>query len=125
MTLKNYLYKVLNVKDTPEGGTYSISLNQECPIYKAHFPTMPITPGACIIQMVEELLEDHLKINLQTARVKNAKFLRVLKPTDEVVCINLAQIQEQKQIQKIKAQATITDRTDTVYAKISLICNVV
>lgn len=125
MTLKNYLYKVLNVKDTPEGGTYSISLNQECPIYKAHFPTMPITPGACIIQMVEELLEDHLKINLQTAGVKNAKFLRVLKPTDEVICINLAQIQEQKQIQKIKAQATITDRTDTVYAKISLICNVV
>lgn len=121
MTLKNYLYKVLNVKETPEEVTYSISFNQECPIYKAHFPTMPITPGACIIQMVEELLEDHLKMNLQTAGVKNAKFLRVLKPTDEVICVNLAQIQ--KQI--IKAQATVTDRTDTVYAKISLICNVV
>lgn len=121
MKLKNNLYKVLNVRETPEGVTYNISLNGECPIYQAHFPTMPITPGVCIIQMVEELLANYLKKDLQTAEVKNAKFLRVLKPTDEVICVNLAQIQ--KQI--IKAQATVTDRTDTVYAKISLICNVV
>jgi len=125
MKLKNYLYKVLNVKDTPEGVTYSISLNQECPIYKAHFPMMPITPGACIIQMVEELLEDHLKMNLQTAGVKNAKFLQVLKPTDEIICVNLVQIQKQTQKQIIKAQAMVTDGSETVYAKISLICNVV
>jgi len=123
MTLNNYLYKVLNVKETPEKASYSISLNQECPIYKAHFPTMPITPGACILQMVEELLEDHLKMNLQTAGVKNAKFLRVLKPTDEVICVYFVQIQKQKQV--IKAQATVTDGSDTVYAKISLISNVV
>lgn len=123
MILKNYLYKVINVNESPERVTYSLSLNQECPIYKAHFPNMPITPGVCIIQVVEELLEDHLKMNLQTAGVKNAKFLRVLKPTDEVICVNLVQIQIQKQI--IKAQAMVTDSSDTVYAKISLICNVV
>lgn len=123
MILKNYLYKVINENEFPERVTYSLSLNQECPIYKAHFPNMPITPGVCIIQVVEELLEDHLKMNLQTAGVKNAKFLRVLKPTDEVICVNLVQIQKQKQI--IKAQAMVTDSSDTVYAKISLICNVV
>lgn len=123
MILKNYLYKVINVNESPERVTYSLSLNQECPIYKAHFPNMPITPGVCIIQVVEELLEDHLKMNLQTADVKNAKFLRVLKPADEVICVNLVQIQIQKQI--IKAQAMVTDSSDTVYAKISLICNVV
>lgn len=123
MILKNYLYKVINENESPERVTYSLSLNQECPIYKAHFPNMPITPGVCIIQVVKELLEDHLKMNLQTAGVKNAKFLRVLKPTDEVICVNLVQIQIQKQI--IKAQAMVTDSSDTVYAKISLICNVV
>lgn len=123
MILKNYLYKVINENKFPERVTYSLSLNQECPIYKAHFPNMPITPGVCIIQVVEELLEDHLKMNLQTADVKNAKFLRVLKPADKVICVNLVQIQKQKQI--IKAQAMVTDSSDTVYAKISLICNVV
>lgn len=123
MKLKNNLYKVLNVRETPEGVTYNISLNGECPIYQAHFLTMPITPGVCIIQMVEELLADYLKKDLQTAEVKNAKFLRVLKPTDEGIFVNFVQIQEQKQM--IQTQAMVRDCSDTVYAKISLICNVI
>ena len=123
MKLRNYLYKVIYVKDTPEGVTYSISLRGECPIYAAHFPAMPITPGVCILQMVEELLADYTHKNLRTAVVKNAKFLSMLKPTDDVFIVKLFSIKQEGE--KIKVQSTVMDSSGTTYAKVSLICNVV
>lgn len=123
MTLKNNIYKVLETEETPEGITYSISLNRESPIYKAHFPGMPVTPGVCIIQMVEEMLADYIGKNLQTAMVKNAKFLTMLEPDDEVVKVHLLNIKQEGKT--IKALSTAENCSGTVYAKISLICNVI
>ena len=121
--LKDSLYKIQNVKDMPEGVSFSISLNRECPIYAAHFPGMPITPGVCILQMVEELLADYTHKKLQTTAIKNAKFLSMLKPTDEVLEVNLFSVKQEDE--KIKVQSTVMDSSGTIYAKISIICNVV
>ena len=121
--LKDSLYKIQNVKDMPEGVSFSISLNRECPIYAAHFPGMPVTPGVCILQMVEELLADYTHKKLQTTAIKNAKFLSMLKPTDEVLEVNLFPVKQEDE--KIKVQSTVMDSSGTIYAKISIICNVV
>lgn len=122
MTQENNLYKVIEVKETPEGVTYSISLNRESPIYQAHFPCMPVTPGVCIIQMVEEMLADHTGKDLQIATVKNAKFLTMLQPVEEFVKVHLTNIRIEGDT--IKAQSTITDCSSTIiYAKISVVCN--
>jgi 3-hydroxyacyl-[acyl-carrier-protein] dehydratase len=123
MKLNNYLYKVLDVEETPEGVAYSISLIRESPIYQAHFPNMPITPGVCMIQMAEELLADHIKKRLQTVAVKNAKFLSILDPNAENIKIHLTKIKQEGDM--IKVYATIMDCYGTMFAKLSLICNVV
>lgn len=122
MTLRNYLYNVLEAKETPDGVTYSISLNRESPIYQAHFPGMPVTPGVCIIQMVEEMLADYTGKVLQIATVKNAKFLTMLEPGEEIVKVHLSNIRIEGE--SIKAHSTITDCSSTIiYAKISVVCN--
>lgn len=120
---KDILYKILSTNKINNGISYQISLLRDCPIYTAHFPGKPITPGVCILQMVEELLADYTLRNLRIAIVKNAKFLNVLTPTEEVIQFNLFSIIQEEE--KIKVQSTVTDSSGTIYAKISLICNAV
>ena len=121
--LKDSLYKILSINNITGGISYHISLLRDCPIYAAHFPGMPVTPGVCILQMVEELLADYTHKKVQTTAIKNAKFLSMLKPTDEVLEVNLFSVKQEDE--KIKVQSTVMDSSGTIYAKISIICNVV
>ena len=121
MTLKDNLYKIVDKKETPEGVLYDIHLIGESPIYGAHFPGMPITPGVCIVQIVEELLSDYLQRNLQISSIKSAKFLLALKPSDDIIQILLSSVKQEKE--KTTVQSTIKDYTGTIYSKISLTCN--
>jgi len=59
---------------------YRIALNAEHPIYHAHFQNNPITPGACIVQMVKELAQAHHSASFFIRCVKNVKFLHVINP---------------------------------------------
>lgn len=66
-----------------QGATFRIHINADSPIYKAHFPGRPITPGACMLQIVEELAQvcfDDTTLHIH--EVKNAKFLSLLEPQD-------------------------------------------
>ena len=97
--LKDFLYKILSTNKITEGISYQILLLGDCPIYAGHFPGKPITPGVCILQMIEELLADFTHNELRIATVKNAKFLTMLTPTEKVIQVNLfSVIQEEEKI---------------------------
>ena len=38
----------------------SIELNPVHPIFEGHFPQTPVVPGVCMMQMVKEVLRNHL-----------------------------------------------------------------
>ncbi len=78
MTLKDSLYKILNYSQ--QDRTFELGLDAEHEIYKAHFPGRPITPGVCIVQIAQELMEELTHKKLTVISVKNAKFLSVLSP---------------------------------------------
>jgi len=85
MELKNTLYNILLSPASSDGeggaGTYRIELLQDSIIYRAHFPGRPITPGACMIQMVQELAQDYFSdSSLQVKHINNVKFLALLEP---------------------------------------------
>lgn len=115
--LKNNLYTIQHVEQADNRIIYAISLHAECFIYKAHFPDMPITPGVCIIQIVNELLEETVGRTLNIVNVKNAKFLSVMQPEGQTVFVSLSNI---KQEETISAQALISGNNNVNYAKISL-----
>ena len=118
MILKNNLYKILGRETIAEKESFIIVLNPSCLIYAAHFPNMPITPGVCIIQMVEELLGELTKSSQQLIKIKNAKFLSVLKPEEQKVIVTFSPLREENGI--FSSQAIISDSNNNVYAKVSL-----
>jgi 3-hydroxyacyl-[acyl-carrier-protein] dehydratase len=93
---------------------FRLQLNAEHPVYKAHFPGNPITPGVCIIQMIKELVELYLRKKLFLKRVITAKFLNILSPLEnETVGFNIVLGEEGK------VTATI-ENAEVIFAKISL-----
>ncbi len=96
-----------------------VGLRAEHPIYQAHFPGRPVTPGVCIIQMVTECLEQKLGRRLLPSVVKNVKFLSVLEPAS-TARIDLRYISVSEEETECKVQAIVAD--DTVqFAKLSIV----
>lgn len=118
MELLNNLYTIKTVSENQDGYDYSIALNPEHFIYKAHFPGEPITPGVCLIQMANELLEYSVKEKLSVVYVKNIKFLEVIRPdsTPELEC-HIRNISREGD--SIKAQFVV-DSSETVFVKMSI-----
>ena len=75
-----FTIKELTVNETE--WLYRLVLNAVHPIYQAHFQGNPITPGACIIQMVKELVQDYHSTSYFIRSVKNVKFLCVINPLE-------------------------------------------
>jgi 3-hydroxyacyl-[acyl-carrier-protein] dehydratase len=57
-----------------------IVLKPTHPIFKGHFPNLPVVPGVCMVQIVKEIAEKQLNRKLFLATASNIKFLAVLNP---------------------------------------------
>ncbi|MEM7368420.1 MAG: hypothetical protein AAF587_07430 [Bacteroidota bacterium] len=60
--------------------SYIIELNADHLIYTGHFPGQPVTPAVIQMQVVQELLEYHLRKSLFFQRLPVSKFLHILNP---------------------------------------------
>ncbi|MBR4837808.1 MAG: beta-hydroxyacyl-ACP dehydratase [Bacteroidales bacterium] len=121
MRLTEGFFIIENVNDTDNGFEAVLYTNPEHPIYKAHFPGNPITPGVCIIQAAGELLEQKLGCKLYLKTIKNIKFLSVIIPEEgKKIKYSFSNIVEDEN--GSKAQVVVSDDSN-VYAKISLIFN--
>jgi 3-hydroxyacyl-[acyl-carrier-protein] dehydratase len=58
----------------------TITLKPAHDIFKGHFPGQPVVPGVCMMQMVKEVLENHLGKKLQLVKADNIKFLSFIDP---------------------------------------------
>ena len=129
MQLRNNLYTVTQ-RDT-EGltGSYTLELQPSCIIYQAHFPGEPITPGVCIVQTAQELLEDALQHEglphtTKLTMVKNVKFLPVLSPEkNTTVVYQLKKVEMSEDNAELKAQVVVSAGGEAK-AKMSLVLNV-
>lgn len=122
MKLQDSLFSVLQHTAAEGAHDYTIRLNSEHVIYKAHFPEQPITPGVCIIQIAQELLEDVMNKPLSITMVKNVKFLQIISPNDtSSVCYTLHNIVEEENTVKVQVKVT---QGETVYAKLSFVCQI-
>ena len=56
MLIENY-YKVNDIIAGTEKTLFIVFLKPDCKVYEGHFPGIPISPGACNIQMIKECAE--------------------------------------------------------------------
>lgn len=116
MILKDNLFTITS--EDIKNGLFNIRLIEDCFIYAAHFPNLPITPGVCVVQIVKELAEIMFHEKLTLISIKNAKFLKVMQPDGTDYCINIKVKKQEDSL--ISFQSVISDIVDNSYAKISL-----
>lgn len=79
--LLDHFYTIDQLQQTDNVITAQISFDIDHPIFKGHFPDMPIVPGVCQTQMLGEVLSKALGKEVQLRSAASIKFLSVVEPT--------------------------------------------
>lgn len=82
MKLQDDFYFIEGAASSDGVAQYDLRLNPGHAIYQAHFPGQPVTPGVCIIRMVQELAGREVGKSLLLRQVDKARFLHVLSPLE-------------------------------------------
>ena len=96
MVLQDNLYTILSQQQEDGHHVFHLRLHPEWPIYKSHFPGHPITPGVCIVQTVQELLQRLMHRRLTLVQAKNVKYLAIISPEETTeLTVTFSLIEEQ------------------------------
>jgi len=79
--LLNNFYTVSGIDHTAGSIHATIQIQKDHPIFNGHFPSVPIVPGVCMMQIVKEVTESQTNSRLMMTSADNMKFLSVLDPT--------------------------------------------
>jgi 3-hydroxyacyl-[acyl-carrier-protein] dehydratase len=79
MLLNNFFY-VDSLSIIEEKIEAQISINTDHPILKGHFPTQPVVPGVCMIEMLKEVLQLATENKYQLESASVIKFLIMFAP---------------------------------------------
>ncbi|MFH2130718.1 MAG: hypothetical protein ABIK68_10130 [bacterium] len=116
--LKDTFYKVSRVTEKNEqGARLGIRLNPDHPVFQGHFPGNPVTPGVCLIQMLKEIVSDHLQQGVLLTEARQIKFLNILVP-DRTVELDLEMTLEPSGSTGVSVKAIIS-HADRSYFKFS------
>lgn len=95
-----------------EGMRVRVRFEAEHPIYLGHFFGKPITPGACLVEIAEELIGQPI------TQIKGLKFLNTVPPTAELVYTFSPKPGNGDNQQASQYTVTITDYTQHIsYAR--------
>ena len=78
--LTDPIFKILSINSTKGliSAALEVDINHE--IFNGHFPEQPVVPGACMVQLVKDILEKRLDRTLQLKIANNLKFLELINP---------------------------------------------
>jgi 3-hydroxymyristoyl/3-hydroxydecanoyl-(acyl carrier protein) dehydratase len=68
----------------------SVVFNKEHWIYQAHFPQRPVTPGAMVLQVAEDLINKGNGEKFKMVTSKNIRFFNVITPNAEEICFKIS-----------------------------------
>lgn len=61
---------------------YKVCFHAEDQIFKAHFPNQPIVPGACLVQISKEMIENIHHKSIRILEFNQLKFLNTINPNE-------------------------------------------
>jgi 3-hydroxyacyl-[acyl-carrier-protein] dehydratase len=78
--LVNDFCKILSVQTADGSVKAGVEWNAGHGIFAGHFPGNPVVPGVCMLQLVQELMEDARKEKLLLRESGQMKFLQFIDP---------------------------------------------
>jgi 3-hydroxyacyl-[acyl-carrier-protein] dehydratase len=106
--LKEPLFKLSSITHEEGQINADLQIDQDNEIFAGHFPDQPVVPGACMLQIVKEILADKLKVNLSLIRADNIKFLSLVEPSTGMLRLNIGYQQADNEL-KINASLSYGD----------------
>ncbi|MDQ3046757.1 MAG: 3-hydroxyacyl-ACP dehydratase [Bacteroidota bacterium] len=79
--LLNHFFTIKNIQQGDKN-IVNVSLDPKHPVYQGHFPGMPVAPGVCLTQMLQETVEQLTGKKLTMVTGDNLKFTAVLNPEE-------------------------------------------
>ena len=76
----NDIFNILQIQYVERLITASLGINPNSEILKGHFPSHPVVPGACMLQVVKEVLENALNDTLRLKKADHLKFMSLIEP---------------------------------------------
>lgn len=78
--LTDPIFKILSINSTQGLISAALEIDTNHEIFNGHFPEQPVVPGACMVQLVKDILEKRLNQTLQLKIANNLKFLELINP---------------------------------------------
>ncbi len=109
--LINDFFNISSFKESTENELIAeIKLNPDHKIYDGHFPGNPVVPGVVSVQMINEVLSEHLGIKLMTSKARSIKFTSMINPkTNPNLTFKIKYIKTEEESFKVNAQITFED----------------
>ena len=60
----------------------SLGINKDSSIFEGHFPGQPVVPGACMLQLVKDVLEEALHMPILLKKAGSIKFINMITPAN-------------------------------------------
>ena len=80
---KNDIFEIISSEQSDGKITAQVSINKDSDILTGHFPDEPVVPGACILQLVKDVLEDAFKKPALLRKASHLKFISMIIPEDD------------------------------------------
>ena len=75
-------FRVLSSNSEGQVHQFTIELNVNHPVYKGHFPDVPVTPGVVLTDICRTLTAQIVNEELQLVEAKSIKFLSMVNPNE-------------------------------------------
>ncbi|HRI23421.1 MAG TPA: hypothetical protein PLZ45_02040 [Ferruginibacter sp.] len=112
MILLGDFFEIVSL-ETEEGSiTALLEIDAAHRIFDGHFPSQPVVPGVCMMQMIKEVVEQVLDRETNLAAAAEMKFLSVIDPAQNNI-IN-ASVKYLTEEGKVKVVASLF-KEDTVH----------
>lgn len=98
--LKNQLYSIEQIEYQSSMLKADIKINETHPIFKGHFPDIPVLPGVTMMQIAKELIETVENKTFIIESASQLKFLQMLNP---------------KSVNKVTWEISIGEASDNIY----------
>lgn len=74
------LYQINETRSDENGDIVNVSFDASHEIFKGHFPHLPVVPGVCQLQMLEEVVSQLTSKAYHIKEAHQVKFLALLNP---------------------------------------------
>lgn len=112
MLFKNFFTidsKILNSDNELE---YTIQVKPHHEIFKGHFPGQPVVPGVVSVQIINELLSEHLGVQLMMTSARSIKYIAMIDPNvNPVLHYNIQFKKDDAEMFKVTAEVSFEEIT--------------